>query len=249
MAADGEVSAEETDQLVEALSDDGKLTTNEVASVLDALAGDGEVSKEDVAAIVALVSGDGNLSAAEVNIVADALVEQFSGDKGVDVNAVAEAGIDLADLPPDTPIELNNGVVITAEVGNAFETLANPEELLGAIFSDPGEVFTALTNLGADMSPEEREESEDVVVAAVVVTGIAVQSAVNAAAGAAQLAAASTASTGGGVPSGGGSKGGGAGGPAAPRNDGGAPLGKEGGTKPKKTVKKQNKIRLRRRPK
>ena len=137
-------------------------------------------------------------------------------------------------------------MVITAEVGNAFETLANPEELLGAILTDPGEVLTALTNLGADMSEEERAESEDVVVAAVVVTGIAVQSAVNAAAGAAQLAAASTGVS---APSGGGSKGGGAGGPAAPRNDGGAPLGKEGGTKPKKTVKKQNKIKPRRRPK
>ena len=248
MAADGEVSAEETDQLVEALSEDGKLTTSEVASVLDALAGDGEVSKEDVAAIVALVSGDGNLTNAEKDIVADALVEQFAGEKGVDVNAVAEAGIDLADLPPDTPIELNNGVVITAEVGNAFETLADPAELVGAIFSDPGQVLLALGSLGADMSEEERRESEQVIVAAVVATGIAVQSAV-AAAGAATQAAAAAASTGGGAPSGGGSKGGGAGGPAAPRNDAGAPLGKEGGTKPKKTVKKQNKIRTRRRPK
>ena len=242
MAADGEVSAEETDQLVEALSEDGKLTTTEVESVLDALAGDGEVSKEDVAAIVALVSGDGNLSAAEVDIVADALVEQFAGDKGVDVNAVAEAGIDLADLPPDTPIELNNGVVITAEVGNAFETLANPEELLGAILTDPGEVLTALTNLGADMSEEERRESEQVIVAAVVATGIAVQSAVAAAGAATQAAAAAASTSGGGAPSGGSGK-------STPRNDAGGPAGREGGTKPKKTVKKQNKINPRRRPK
>ena len=140
-------------------------------------------------------------------------------------------------------------MVITAEVGNAFETLANPDELLGAILTDPGEVLTALTNLGADMSEEERRESEQVIVAAVVATGIAVQSAVAAAGAATQAAAAAAASTGGGAPSGGGSKGGGAGGPAAPRNDAGGPVGREGGTKPKKTVKKQNKIRTRRRPK
>jgi hypothetical protein len=230
MAADGEVSAKETEQLVEALSADGKLTTSEVESVLDALAGDGEVSKEDVAAIVALVSGDGKLSEGEKDIVADALVEQFSGEKGVDVNAVKDAGIDLADLPKETPIELNNGVVITAEVGNAFEALADPSELVGAVFTDPDLVLTALTNLGADMSEEVRETSEEVVVASVIAGGVVVQ-----AAAAAAATATSTSGT----------------------NSGGGPVQREDGTKrravkrkpTKKTVKKQGKIRPTRRPK
>jgi hypothetical protein len=206
---------------------------------------DNIITEEEVAAIVDDALADGELTAEEKVAVIAAILDSVLPGEAVSAELIKESGIDLADLPPDTPIELANGVVITAEVGNAFETLANPAELIGAIFSDPGQVLLALGNLGADMSEEEREESQEVVVAAVIVTGIAVQSAVNAAASAATAAAASA----GGGPSGGGSKGGGAGGPAAPRNDAGAPIGKEGGTKPKKTVKKQNKIKPRRRPK
>ena len=196
MAADGEVDAKEAEQLIDALAADGKVSDKDKALVLDALAADGDVSKEDVAAVIALVAGDGILSSAEKAIVADALVQEFAGDKGVDVNAVKEAGIDLADLPPETPIELNNGVVITAEVGNAFETLANPGELASAIFTDPGQVVTALTNIGADMSPAEREESQKVVVASVIAAGTAIQAAAGAAAAAAASAASSSSSGG-----------------------------------------------------
>lgn len=234
MAADGKVDAKETTQIVDALSADGKVTAAEAASVLDILAGDGDVSKEDVAALVAMVGDDGKLSEADKAVVADALIEQFSGEGGVDVNAVAEAGIDLADLPPETPIELNNGVVITAEVGNAFETLADPGELVGAIFSDPGQVATALANLGADMSEEEREESQEAVVAAVIAGGAAIQAAAGA-------AAAAAGSAGGGAPSGGSHGGGG----SSPRGggDAGAPIGKEGGSRPRKTPKTKAKIK------
>jgi hypothetical protein len=84
-------------------------------------------------------------------------------------------------------VELANGVVLTAEVVIALELLENPAELLAEIFSDPGAVMTALSNIGADMSLEEREESEKVIVAAVIVGQIATQSAVSAAAGAAAI--------------------------------------------------------------
>jgi hypothetical protein len=84
-------------------------------------------------------------------------------------------------------VELANGVVLTAEVVIALELLENPAELLAEIFSDPGAVMTALSNIGADMTTEEREESEKVVVAAVIVGQIATQSAVSAAAGAAAI--------------------------------------------------------------
>ena len=158
-----------------------------------------------------------------------ALIEAFP--EGVPASVIAESGIDFEDLPPETPIELENGVVITAEVAESFETLADPGELIGALLTDPGEVLTALANLGADMSEEEREESQKVVVAAVVAAGVAVQSAV---------AAASLATGGGGAPAGGSSsspKGGG---------DGGVPTGKEGGTKrarPRRKVKTKNRIK------
>jgi hypothetical protein len=93
----------------------------------------------------------------------------------------------LEELAPDTPVELANGVILTAQVVIALELLENPAELLAELFTDPGAVMTALSNIGADMSPEEREESEKVIVAAIIVGQIATQSAVSAAAGAAAI--------------------------------------------------------------
>jgi len=223
MAADGEIDAQDTENIIDALSSDGTLSNADKEAVLDALGADGDISKEDVAAVVALLAGDGVLTNTEKAIVADALVQQFSGEKGVDVNAIAEAGIDLADLPPETPIELNNGVVIVAEIANAFETLSNPDELLSAVFTDPGQVLMALTNIGADMSDEERAASEKTVIASVIATGAAVNAAAGAAAAAASASGSSSSSSG--SNSGGTSRSG----------DGGAPIGKEGSSRPKRT--------------
>lgn len=88
---------------------------------------------------------------------------------------------DLSVLPPDTPVELENGVVLTAEVVIALQLLENPAELLAEIFTDPGQVLMALGNIGADMSPEVREQSEKVVIAAVIAGNIATQAAASAA--------------------------------------------------------------------
>ena len=85
--------------------------------------------------------------------------------------------VNVETLPPETPVELENGVILTAEVVVALQLLENPTELLGAIFTDPGEVFTALSNIGADMSPEVREKSEKVVISAIIAGGIATQAA------------------------------------------------------------------------
>lgn len=88
---------------------------------------------------------------------------------------------DLSVLPPDTPVELENGVVLTAEVVIALQLLENPAQLLAEIFTDPGQVLMALGNIGADMSPEVREQSEKVVIAAVIAGNIATQAAASAA--------------------------------------------------------------------
>jgi hypothetical protein len=93
--------------------------------------------------------------------------------------------VEASELRPDTPIELANGVVLTAGVVAALELFDNPAELLSEIFTNPAEVLTALSNIGADMSPEVRAQSEKVVIAAVIVGQIATQSAVAAAASAA----------------------------------------------------------------
>ena len=89
--------------------------------------------------------------------------------------------IDLSVLPPDTPVELENGVVLTAEVVIALTLLENPAELLAELFTDPGQVLMALGNIGADMSPEVREQSEKVIIAAVIAGNIATQAAASAA--------------------------------------------------------------------
>jgi hypothetical protein len=94
------------------------------------------------------------------------------------------------EIAPITPIvsepmvTLDNGVVLTEEEAVAVVLLQNPAELLSELFTDPGAVLTALGSVGADMTPEEREESEKVVVSAIIAGGIATQSAA-AAAGAA----------------------------------------------------------------
>jgi len=100
-------------------------------------------------------------------------------------NPVAIGSVDVATLPPDTPVELENGVILTAEVVVALTLLENPSELISAIFTDPGQALMALANVGADMSPEVREKAQNTVLASIIAGGIATQSAVTAAGAAA----------------------------------------------------------------
>ena len=93
--------------------------------------------------------------------------------------------VEASELPADTPIELANGVVLTAGVVAALELFDSPTELLTEVFTNPAQVLTALSNIGADMSEEERQESTETILAAVIVGQIATQSAVAAAASAA----------------------------------------------------------------
>ena len=93
--------------------------------------------------------------------------------------------VEASELPADTPIQLENGVVLTAGVVAALELFDSPTELLSGVFTNPAQVLTALSNIGADMSEEERKESTETILAAVIVGQIATQSAVAAAASAA----------------------------------------------------------------
>jgi len=156
---------------------------------------DNTLQPEEVKNLVKDLAADGKLTAEEKKVIAAALVSAFVKSTGsVPASALADAGLRAKDLPPETPLQLDNGVVIQAQVQAAFEVLADPGELLGALLKNPAQVLMALTNLGADMSPEEREESQKVVVASVIVTGVAIQAAAAAAAGAA------SSSSGGGAP-------------------------------------------------
>jgi hypothetical protein len=125
----------------------------------------------------------------EKEIVAEALIEQAQGEP-VTAQAIVEAGLTYADLPPSTPVEVRqdedgNEVVITAEIAAALVVLENPATLVQAIFTDPGQALLAIASIGADMSDEERTESEKIIVASV----IAGQAAVTAASAAGAAAA------------------------------------------------------------
>jgi hypothetical protein len=116
------------------------------------------------------------------------------------VEEVVQASeVELETLAPETPVQLDNGVVLEAGTVVALQLLENPAELIAAIFDNPAEVLTALSNIGADMSEEERTVSENTIIASV----IAGQAAINAvgAASAARTATPTPTSGGTSVPS------------------------------------------------
>lgn len=200
--------SEEVTAAVEDLLSDGKLSADDREKLLDALNADGEISKEEVNSLSDALSADGKLTTAEKELVAEALIQSVASGETLTKEQIQDAGIAYQDLPPATPVEVRqdengNEVIITADVAAALVLLENPSELVGAIFSDPREALQALGSIGADMSPEEREEAEKMVVAAVI-AGSAAMNAVGAA------AAATGGSTGGSTGGGGSSGGGGA---------------------------------------
>jgi len=125
---------------------------------------------------------DGVLTKAEKEVVAEALIANLAPGEVLTAEAIAEAEIEYKDLPPDTPVEVRqdengNEVIITADVAAALVLLENPAELLGALFSDPGQTLKALGSIGADMSKEERKESTEAIIATVVAAGSAIAAA------------------------------------------------------------------------
>ena len=119
------------------------------------------------------------LTVEEQTVVAIAALLDAVGDAPVTAQAIADAGLTYADLPPETPVAVRedaqgNEVVITAEVAVALELLASPSELVTAIFTNPSEALLAVASIGADMSDEERTESTKAVVATVIAAGAAI---------------------------------------------------------------------------
>jgi hypothetical protein len=115
---------------------------------------------------------DGVLTDTERELVADSLLEEFAGEP-ITFEALQEAGLDYEDLPPETPVTLENGVVLSAEVADALEIFESGAEVLATILENPAKALKALVSIGADMTEEERETAQNTVVAAVVVTQVA----------------------------------------------------------------------------
>ena len=111
------------------------------------------------------------------------------------VEVIQADEVELETLAPETPVQLDNGVVLEAGTVVALQLLESPAELISAIFDNPAEVLTALSNIGADMSEEERTESENTIIASVIAT----QAAVNAVATASATRTATPTPTGGGT--------------------------------------------------
>ena len=177
LMADGEVTEAEATALVETLTENGSLNTAEKDLVVSVLSADGKITQAEVNNLSENLSSDGKFTSAERTFVADVLIESANGE-AVTVESIADAGISLEDLPDEQPVEVRqdengNEVVITAEVAVSLELLTSAGEMISAIFESPGQLLFAIGNLGADMSPEEREEASKTVIAATIVGNIA----------------------------------------------------------------------------
>ena len=115
---------------------------------------------------------DGVLTDDERELVADALIEEFAGET-ITFEALEESGLDYEDLPPEQPVMLENGVILTAEVADAIEIFDDTTELLNTLFTDPGKTLKAVSNIGVDMTPQSRETSQNIVVSAIIVGQVA----------------------------------------------------------------------------
>ena len=181
------LSVEEIQEAVSDLIADGNITASDAEAILEALSADGKITNSEVANLADVLAEDGKLTLAEKDLLSDALITAADGAP-VEASAIVAAGLEYRDLPPQIPVEVRedangNPVVITAEVASALLTLESPAALAGAIIGcfNPDEaieglteeqkceVFKALANIGADMSPQERQDAKEVLVAAVLV--------------------------------------------------------------------------------
>jgi hypothetical protein len=181
------LSVEEIQEAVGELISDGAITEADAEAVLEALSADGEITTEEVANLSEALSKDGVLTLAEKDLVSEALVESAQGAP-IEASAIAAAGLEYRDLPPTIPVEVRedangNPVVITAEVASALLVLESPAALVNAIAGcfNPEEAVEGLTeeqkcelgkalaNIGADMSPQERQDAKEILVAAILV--------------------------------------------------------------------------------
>ena len=106
---------------------------------------------------------------AEEAIALEELLTEYGPMDAISFEDFAASGLDYENLPPDQPVMLENGVILTAEVADAIEIFEDPSELLLTVLTDPGKALKAFANVGADMTPEQRKESQTVVVASIIV--------------------------------------------------------------------------------
>lgn len=163
-----ETTEEEINTFVEDFTESGTISDAETEQLIDNFLTDGFISEDEVSGLSDSLTEDGVLTEDEKELLVDVILEQ-ADDNAISTELIDELGLDYEDLPDDQPVMLDNGVVLFAEVADALEIFENPSEILGAVFTDPGKALTAVANIGADMTPEQREESQTVVVASIIV--------------------------------------------------------------------------------
>jgi hypothetical protein len=162
---------EEVNNFVEDAVSDGSFTEAETEALIENLEADGEISTEEVSNLSDSLTEDGVLTQEDKELLSDVLVAQADGE-AITSDLIEELGLDYEDLPPEQPVALDNGVVLTAEIADALEIFEDSSELLAAVFTDPGKALKAIANVGADMTIETRKEAQTVTVAAVIVTQV-----------------------------------------------------------------------------
>jgi hypothetical protein len=162
-----EITDTEIDTFIEDFTQSGAISDFETEQLIDTFLGDGFISEDEVSGLSDSLIEDGVLTEDEKELLVDVILEQADGN-AISTELINELGLDYEDLPDDQPVMLDNGVILFAEVADALEIFENPSEILGAVFTDPGKALTAVANIGADMTPEKREESQKVVVASVI---------------------------------------------------------------------------------
>jgi len=163
-----ETTDEEINTLVEDFYESCSISDAETEQLIDNFLNDGFISEDEVSGLSDSLTEDGILTEDEKELLVDVILEQADGN-AISTELIDELGLDYEDLPDDQPVMLENGVILFAEVADALEIFENPSEILSAVFTDPGKALTAVANIGADMTPEQREESQTVVVASIIV--------------------------------------------------------------------------------
>jgi len=102
------------------------------------------------------------------DVKVQSILDNLAPGEAVTTENLDALGLTYADLPPETPVSLPNGVVLTAKVADAIQIFNSPSAVVSAIFTDPGKALTAIANIGADMTPKVRKESQKVVIASVI---------------------------------------------------------------------------------
>jgi len=163
-----ETTDEEINSFVESFTESGTISDAETEQLIENFLGDGFISEDEISGLSDSLTEDGVLTEDEKELLVDVILEQADGN-AISTELINELGLDYEDLPDDQPVMLDNGVILFAEVADALEIFENPSEILGAVFTDPGKALTAVANIGADMTPEQRQESQTVVVASIIV--------------------------------------------------------------------------------